>query len=120
MAEGKARASREVWAKRVERWRDSGLSAPEFARELGVNPRTLSYWKYALKRAPAPSAPKARGRRPRLIAPGAAGSSFVRIEGAATIADRFELELSKGRRLWIPASFDAATLRRLLDTLEES
>jgi hypothetical protein len=43
-----ARESRETWAKRVERWRDSGLTAAEFAAEVGVNPRTLSYWKWRL------------------------------------------------------------------------
>jgi hypothetical protein len=31
---------------------------------------------------------------------------------------RFELELGAGRRLRVPASFDAAELRRLLDVLE--
>ena len=37
-----ARESREEWAKRAERWRDSGLRAAEFAAEVGVNPWTLS------------------------------------------------------------------------------
>jgi len=30
----------------------------------------------------------------------------------------FELELAGGRRLRVPASFDATTLRRLLEVLE--
>lgn len=38
----RARVEREEWAKRVERWRDSGLKAAEFAAELGINPRTLT------------------------------------------------------------------------------
>ena len=37
----RARVEREEWAKRVERWRDSGLRTAEFATELGINPRTL-------------------------------------------------------------------------------
>ena len=43
-----AKTSREVWAKRVERWEASDLTAKEFAAELGVNPRTLSHWKWML------------------------------------------------------------------------
>ena len=42
----RARASREEWAKRVERWGDSGLMTAEFSAELGINPRTLTYWKW--------------------------------------------------------------------------
>ena len=34
------RTSREVWAKRVQRWQDSDLTAAEFAAEIGVNPKT--------------------------------------------------------------------------------
>ena len=41
-------ASRRLWTKRVERWRESGLSANEFATELGVNAATLAQWKYRL------------------------------------------------------------------------
>ena len=43
-----ARASREIWAKRVERWKDSGLSAKEFAAELDVSPKSLMFWKWKL------------------------------------------------------------------------
>jgi hypothetical protein len=35
------RESRKVWTKRVERWRDSGLSATEFASQIGINENTL-------------------------------------------------------------------------------
>jgi hypothetical protein len=34
------RVSREAWAKRVERWRGSGLTAAEYAAEIGVKPQT--------------------------------------------------------------------------------
>ncbi len=42
------RVRREEWAKRVERWKDSGLTAKEFAAELGIKPRTLVFWKWQL------------------------------------------------------------------------
>jgi transposase len=44
----RSRVAREEWAKRVERWRDSGLKCAEFAAEVGINPRTLTYWKWVL------------------------------------------------------------------------
>src|SRR4051794_32377521 len=44
-----ARESREVWLKRVERWRESGLSVKEFARELGINAHTLAGWRWRLR-----------------------------------------------------------------------
>ncbi|HKP55831.1 MAG TPA: hypothetical protein VJV78_03895 [Polyangiales bacterium] len=46
---------RAIWAKRIERWRQSGLTAKEFAAELDVRPNSLSYWKSKL-REPEPAA----------------------------------------------------------------
>ena len=43
------RASRETWAKRVERWTDSGLTAKEYAAELGIKAHSLTWWKWRLK-----------------------------------------------------------------------
>src|SRR5581483_5210790 len=43
------RETQELWSKRVERWKDSGLTAAEYAQEMGLNPHTLTYWKWRLK-----------------------------------------------------------------------
>ena len=43
-----ARASAAQWAKRVENWKESGLSAKEFASETGLKASTLTYWKWKL------------------------------------------------------------------------
>jgi DNA-binding transcriptional regulator YiaG len=43
-----AREPREVWEKRVARWRESGLKAKEFACEVGVNANTLAHWAWRL------------------------------------------------------------------------
>jgi hypothetical protein len=40
------RASRDEWQKRVDRWKDSGLTAKEFAAETGINAGTLQFWSY--------------------------------------------------------------------------
>jgi len=37
-----ARETREVWVKRVERFRDSGLTLKEFAAEVGVNAHAVT------------------------------------------------------------------------------
>ena len=120
----RSRVAREEWAKRVERWRDSGLSAAEFAAELGINARTLTYWKWVLGREARGDKrvwPARKGRRARK-AVGAGTTSratppFVEVS-AASADERFELELSGGRRLRVPKGFDDEALRRLLGVLE--
>jgi hypothetical protein len=42
------RTRRDDWRKRVERWKDSGLTAEQYAGELGINAKTLQFWKYEL------------------------------------------------------------------------
>ena len=120
--------AREEWAKRVERWRDSGLGCAEFAAELGVNARTLTYWKWVLgkeargekrvwkaRKARAPRVPRPATSEP----PGSIPVKTGLVEVQASPRDgRFELELGAGRRLRVPMSFDAAELRRLIDVLE--
>lgn len=80
-----ARATREEWSKRVERWRESGLTAQEFAAELGVNPRTLTHWKWALTKGPATRSKTSASAVP-----------FVEVGQTPARADVFELELSGG------------------------
>lgn len=48
------RASKSVWAERVQAWKDSGLTPADFAHSRGLNPSTLSWWITRLKREPAP------------------------------------------------------------------
>jgi hypothetical protein len=130
-----ARESREVWAKRVERWRDSGLTATEFAAEVGVNPRTLSYWKWRLGskrgRSLSSKTKKARSRnassrratsRKKTAALAVRPLSFVEVTKAtsALSGEPFEVELVSGERIRIPSSFDASSLSRLLDVLGRS
>jgi hypothetical protein len=123
--------AREEWAKRVERWRDSGLTCAEFAAEVGINPRTLTYWKWILgkeARGEKREYSRPRGRKSRVrraIDAGAKPTAASIVDGIVEVQAvprdaRFELELGAGRRLRVPASFDAAELRRLLEVLEAS
>lgn len=121
----RTRVEREEWAKRVERWRDSGLTTAEFAAELGINPRTLTYWAWTLKReASGKKRVWSSKKRPAVRAATGAvvaaqpSSAFVELPGHGSSA-RFELEV-RGRRLHIPSAFDAQQLRALLEILEKA
>jgi hypothetical protein len=111
-----ARETEETWGKRIERWAESGLTAKEFAAEIGVNAGTLMQWKYRLA---------AKARRPIAVAERPkAEAVFVEVKPGAQAEPAspdpqspFELILTNGAVLRIPAQFDVATLRRLLDVM---
>lgn len=66
-SEKRDRESPEVWAKRVERWKDSGLKCGEFCAEINVNPRTLMYWAWRLRKGgerEQPVSPPTRSKAP--------------------------------------------------------
>ena len=113
------------WKKRVERWGDSGLSAKEYAAEIGVNPATLRHWKWRLR-----SETRGGGAKPT-----SQGSSAQFIEFIARVPeepkasqtvrsgpqhDPMELIFPSGLRLRVPPSFDPEVLRRLIATVEGS
>jgi hypothetical protein len=125
------RASRDDWAKRVERWKDSGLSAKVFAAEVGVNASTLSYWKWRLAADSKKRIARKRTRKNTAVVTRKSPAkktaslavrplSFVEITKAssAAVAEPFEIELVSGERVRVPSSFDAEALARLLAVLE--
>lgn len=104
------RASRDEWAKRVERWRESGLSVEQFAAELGINAGTLKFWKYKLGQ-PVAEKKALTGELPRL--------PLMELQSAPVAqATGFDVELRGGRRVHVAAGFDADALKRLLAVLE--
>ncbi|HVW25733.1 MAG TPA: IS66 family insertion sequence element accessory protein TnpB [Polyangiaceae bacterium] len=107
------RTSAEEWQKRVERWRESGLSADQFAAELGINAGTLRFWQYKLGKATRMGASAEGGTRKAT----ATGPTFVEVRSANPDA-RFELELGNGRRIRVPVGFDPRALEQLLAVLE--
>lgn len=106
------RTSREEWRKRVARWKDSGLTAEQYATELGIKASTLKYWKYELTKPALEQRYKA-ARSSRADPPPLIELQPIVTASAAT----FELEIGNGRRLRIPAGFDVASLERLLEVL---
>jgi len=105
---------RAEWAERVRRWRQSGLSARAFAESIGVKSGSLTHWAWRLGREQAGR--RALRRRP--VLHGAARARFVEVLTEGLDAPHFELVLGNGRRLHIPARFEAAALERLLAVLE--
>lgn len=113
----KARVARNEWRKRVQRWKESGLSAKDFAAEVGINAGTLQVWRSKLKHDDA-----APTRRPRRSPSAAILSSLIEVR-APTVAmpqvdQRFEIELANGRRIRVGRGFDVASLRSLVTALE--
>lgn len=111
------RVGREVWEKRVEQWRRSGKSASVFAAELGINPRSLKWWKWHLG---AESTPKPAVRKSAALAPSPAPSlspiTFVEMT-ATVVADAIEVVLPSRVRVAVRPGFDERTLDRVLDVL---
>jgi len=113
-----ARETRAVWAGRITRWQRSGLTAERFAGREGINPRTLTFWKWKLGRR-ATDGPASDGPRdPR----GNGTVGFVEVLRAAATpaspAPAFEVVLPDGYRIGVAPGFDGVTLRALLDVLE--
>jgi transposase-like protein len=116
------RPAGETWAKRVQRWKDSGLTAREFAAETGLNPRTLSYWRWRLGRQQLKDEPAEKTeQRPTAVQKREAPSdiSFVELK-APRAGSRERIEVVVGDRYTVRVAddFEAETLRRVLDVVE--
>lgn len=95
---------REAWRKRVQRWRDSGLTAREFATETGLNANTLQWWSSRLAREGVRKAPATNRAWPKFIevkGPAHSGGATLELVVSDTVVR-------------VPVGFDEATLRRVL------
>jgi hypothetical protein len=114
------REGRAIWAKRVERLRDSELTTGEFAAEIGVNPKTLTYWKWRLGKEAREGGRRSVARK--RVRP--AKPTFVEVTGDApsprVAADRIEIVLDGRTVVRVPEHFEAETLRRVVLTLTSS
>lgn len=106
------RDGREVWAKRVERWKESGLTAGDYAAEVGISERSLRWWKWRLA---TPEETRTRARRPaeRVASP----LTFIEVTPPVT-SEGLEVVLKHGRSVRVPVGFDGPTFERLLALLE--
>ena len=106
--------SRARWAAAVSRWQRSGLSCRDFSRREGVNPNSLSWWKWKLgSEATAQPSPVVATEAVR----------FVEVTGGvpATVRDGVDaprLVVVAGRyHVEVPVGFDGPTLADLLGVL---
>lgn len=104
-----AESLHETWRKRVARWRESGLTAQEFAAKAGLNRHTLLMWSSQLRRERRRSGPRTRRRgRPRFIelqAVPVPGSVLEVVVGDVVVR--------------VPADFDQDGLRRVLAVVRD-
>jgi hypothetical protein len=112
------RESRETWSKRVERWKASGLTAVEFAAQLGIKPSSLSWWKWQLGKSVGARRSSRPVRSKRAVTTTTV-SPLTFVEMSAPLhGDPLEVVLRGGVRVRVPVNFDAAALGRLLDVLD--
>lgn len=98
---------RDEWAKRVEGWKRSGLSAEALAERDGFNAHTLRWWARQLRREPI-----IEDLRPKFVE--------VMVPAASVIVEStvIEVVLRDGVRVVVPNNFDENTLRRVLRVVE--
>lgn len=112
------RGNRQEWSRRVAEWRRSGKTSKDYAAETGVNASTLLWWSTKLRgERNVRTAAGSTRRQSRRAIERLEQLPIVELRGAGS-EERFELELSAGRRLRIPAGFDPAALARLLAVLQ--
>ena len=113
------RTSRAEWLDRVRDWKAGGLSRREYASSAGINPSTLSWWKWKLSREGEDLTPNRRKAKRSLPA------SFVELE----LPEPAEPETSRRPDpaielvcretiIRLPAGFDGSRLEGVLDLLE--
>jgi hypothetical protein len=90
----------------LEAWRASGLSLPAWCRRQGVAYERVRRWRSQL------AAGQRSSQRTALLP-----VHLIESEPTAAVSG-FELELSRGLRLHVPAAFDEASLARLLRVVE--
>jgi len=101
---------RELWREHVQRWKDGGLTARQYAAETGINVHTLTTWSSRLRREAGTTVAPRNGRSlaPRFVEVAAEGVTAA--DGRAAV-----LEIVVGdATVRVPVGFDEATLARLL------
>ncbi|MEL6339486.1 MAG: hypothetical protein AAFP04_15230 [Myxococcota bacterium] len=99
---------------RVERWQESGLTAREFSAELGINHRTLTFWKYKLKQQARGSTNSAAPSKPRKPRP-----EFVQAQAPARAASWIEVALHD-LVVRVPEQIANDRLREIIVAVRES
>jgi hypothetical protein len=121
-----ARKRQEYWRGILAEQRQSGLTHTEFCRRKSISTNSYFWYKRELprrdgKRVAARATPKREKPRRAAKAPSLVPVTIRarRAPGEPEVAERFEVELRRGRVLRVPPGFRGEDLRRLLAILEE-
>ena len=114
--------TRELWARRLDEWEKSGLTAVEFSKRMGLNVRTLRFWRWQLLRpnrgtSHRPSKKGKESSRPRFVE--IPREEIETVSRGPGELDLIELIVRGGVRIRVPLNFDADCLRRVVAALEE-
>ena len=123
----------DYWSAVVAQFNRSGLTQADFCRTRHLSINSFRQWLYRLRHsAPAADRPRTRLSSSTKVAPARPGKPaflpvHIRPEHSATADSRqdvaaplpLEIIVSHDRRVRIPVGFDPATLRQLLEVLEE-
>lgn len=109
---------RTIWAKRVERWKDSGLTCKAYCAETGLNQHSLKNWKWRLAKegdaARSADRKRRKQRTQRMPAP-----SFVEVTPQVVRPEANALEVVVHKTtLRVPSDLDEGALRTLMDVLK--
>ena len=103
-------ATESRWRELIAEQERSGQSVADFAHSRGVPPASLYWWRSELRR---------RSRRPS-SSPTIVPVTLISRAGEHDQSESFELVLAGGRRVRVPARFDAAALARLINVVEQA
>jgi hypothetical protein len=105
-------ATRAEWAKRVERWAKSGLSAEAFGARERLKAKQLYWWRWRLRSSPPESSPPP----PLRFLPVHVKDATAAPTGAGVA---LEIALPNGRVVRVPPGYDPAMLERVLAIASE-
>jgi len=108
-------STQDQWRKRVQRWKDSGLTAREFAAETGINFHTLRFWSSRLQG-------EKRGKSGAMVV--APKPKFIEVTealtGARPVVSGSGLELVVADVvIRVPVDFCERTLRQVLSVVRQ-
>ena len=106
------------WQALVREQERSGLTQAAFCRQRKINPGTLAWWRRKL--GATAGAEAGRSTRPRRSSSRTDPVRFMEVEVVGSASKRYEIVLSGGRVLRVPADFDPAHVARLIAAVESA
>ena len=109
----------EYWRGVIREQEGSGLSIAAFCRQRGVGQASFYNWRAKLRQQADRQVAKFVPIELSAMPSGQPLVNHPATKSTTAACFDFEILLDNGRRLRVPASFDAQTLRELLDVLEK-